>query len=262
MHAYFKDMAGTVTMRIIDPWATKVVNLGVLLLWHYIHFIVNVCYFLLGLSGAIKSYLISTGVLRKYRALDLGKLRYLAVVIDSVEARQTEKVIELLQWLAKMGVRRACFYDPEGVLERSKDVILRKLNFISLLEDSTDDASPAYEKKLILEVASKSDGKEAVARAANLLLVKYLKSKSSSEDKEENFFTEECMTEALKAVGCRGPEPDLLLVYGPARCHLGFPAWRLRYTEVVHMGPLKSMKYGALISAIYKYTLVRQNYGK
>lgn len=33
--------------------------------------------------------------------------------------------------------------------------------------------------------------------------------------------------------GCRGPDPDLLLVYGPARCHLGFPAWRIRYTEIV-----------------------------
>ncbi|RZB86945.1 hypothetical protein D0Y65_026874 [Glycine soja] len=25
----------------------------------------------------------------------------------------------------------------------------------------------------------------------------------------------------------KGPEPDLLLVYGPGRSHLGFPAWRL-----------------------------------
>ncbi|KAH0887869.1 hypothetical protein HID58_050298, partial [Brassica napus] len=24
----------------------------------------------------------------------------------------------------------------------------------------------------------------------------------------------------------------LLLVYGPVRSHLGFPAWRLRYTEI------------------------------
>lgn len=29
-----------------------------------------------------------------------------------------------------------------------------------------------------------------------------------------------------------------------------------------HMGPLKSMNYGSLIKAIYKFTMVRQNYGK
>ncbi|GKV26579.1 hypothetical protein SLEP1_g35855 [Rubroshorea leprosula] len=70
------------------------------------------------------------------------------------------------------------------------------------------------------------------------------------------------MTDALKAVGCIGLEPDLLLVYGPARCHLGFPAWRIRYTEIVHMGPLESMRYGSLKKAIHKFTMVHQNYGK
>lgn len=29
-----------------------------------------------------------------------------------------------------------------------------------------------------------------------------------------------------------------------------------------HMGALNSMKYGSLLKAIYKFTLVRQNYGK
>ncbi|KAH1066935.1 hypothetical protein J1N35_031922 [Gossypium stocksii] len=55
--------------------------------------------------------------------------------------------------------------------------------------------------------------------------------------------------------GSGGPEPDLLLVYGPARCHLGFPACRIKYTEIVHMGPLKPMNYGSLIKAIYKFTM-------
>ena len=33
--------------------------------------------------------------------------------------------------------------------------------------------------------------------------------------------------------GSKGPEPDLLLVYGHVRSHLGFPAWRLRNTEIM-----------------------------
>lgn len=49
-----------------------------------------------------------------YKALNLGKLRYLAIVIESEEAYQTSKVIELLQWLEAIGVKRVCLYDTEG----------------------------------------------------------------------------------------------------------------------------------------------------
>ncbi|GMP38004.1 hypothetical protein CsSME_00009434 [Camellia sinensis var. sinensis] len=162
------------------------------------------------------------------------------------------------------------------------------------------------------------------------------------EEKEPPIFTESHVSEALNAVGSGGPDLDLLLVYGPARCHLGFPPWRIRYffrgcpglSSVVflcfnlaviadssgesrnfirallasrslrgalwfvgdqffpgscrslessvgvllwifgvflagvgsgfgrwlHMGPLKSMKYGSLIKAMWKFSMVRQNY--
>lgn len=114
-----------------------------------------------------------------------------------------------------------------------------------------------------MEFASYSDEKEAVAKSANLLFVKYYLGR----DQKVPIFIESHITEALKTVGwfvsiCSfhidflsftnfwvltstentkcfpfsgsgGPDPDLLLVYGPARCHLGFPAWRIRYTEIV-----------------------------
>ena len=38
---------------------------------------------------------------------------------------------------------------------------------------------------------------------------------------------------SIVLTGSGGADPDLLLIYGPTRCHLGFPAWRLRYTEIV-----------------------------
>lgn len=114
-----------------------------------------------------------------------------------------------------------------------------------------------------------SDGKEAVVKAANLLFMKYWNLSKSGKIDKEGVFTEANLAEALQAVGLYyspnlfsdiyiitfgivsnhisdftcdygcifsgggGPEPDLLLVYGPARCHLGFPAWRIRYTEIV-----------------------------
>ncbi|BFG41558.1 hypothetical protein CerSpe_278320 [Prunus speciosa] len=248
-------------LRIDMPRASfaQIGNLGLLLLWHILHLFVSIWYFLLGLAYVLQSYLISGGVLKSYKALNLGKLRYLAIVIESEEAYQTSKVIELLQWLEAIGVKRVCLYDTEGVLKKSKEAILNKLKNareFKAYEDLVD------QNHMALEFSSFSDGKEAVTKAANLLFVKYLKLAKSVGDHEEKIFTEPNMDEALKAISCRGPDPDLLLVYGPARCHLGFPAWRIRYTEIVHMGQLKSMRYGSLIKAIYGFTTVRQNYGK
>ncbi|CAN1164324.1 Dehydrodolichyl diphosphate synthase complex subunit NUS1 [Linum perenne] len=160
-----------------------------------------------------------------------------------------------------MGVKRVCLYDALGVLKKSKASIVGMLEYAVHLEELHKKELREIPKCITIEFASMSDGKEAVAKAANLLFTKYMKL-SNFDQQDEQIFTEENVTEALKAVGCMGPEPDLLLVYAPVRCHLGFPAWRTRYTEIEHMGPLKSMKHGSLIKAIYRFTRVRQNYGK
>ncbi|ONH91232.1 hypothetical protein PRUPE_8G100800 [Prunus persica] len=140
-----------------------------------------------------------------YKALNLGKLRYLAIVIESEEAYQTSKVIELLQWLEAIGVKRVCLYDTEGVLKKSKEAILNKLRNASEFKayEDLDD-----QNHMALEILSFSDGKEAVTKAANLLFVKYLKLAKSVGDHEEKIFTEPNMDEALKAICCRGPDPE------------------------------------------------------
>lgn len=56
-------------------------------------------------------------------------------------------------------------------------------------------------KTMSLEFASQSDGKEALARAANLLFMKHLKLRSLGESQEDKIFTEAHMAEALKDVG-------------------------------------------------------------
>lgn len=131
--------------------------------------------------------------------------------------------------------------------------------YLQLMADNNVFSQEATKKHLDLEFVSFSDGKEAVAKAANYLFVKHY---ATSENEKPNL-TEPQMAEALAAIGLLyflsfyflyswffslflvscfrylditgsgGPEPDLLLVYGPTRSHLGFPAWRLRYTEIV-----------------------------
>ncbi|KAK4789466.1 hypothetical protein SAY86_016770 [Trapa natans] len=257
--SYSNNMVAADNSEKLVAWTTQANNIAHQLLWLIIHVIINIFFFLLGIVDTLESHLISSGVLKKYEAINVEKLHYLAIVVDSEDV-QKMKVLQLLQWLADIGVKHVCLYDTEGVLKKSKEIILEKLSFVKLFEEGDENFSDP--RVMSLEFASQSDGKDALARAANLLFMKHLKLRSLGDAQEEKIFTEAHMVEALKDVGSSGPEPDLLLVYGSARCHLGFPAWRLRYTEIVHMGPLNSMKYGSLLKAIYNFTLIRQNYGQ
>ncbi|CAI0377249.1 unnamed protein product [Linum tenue] len=233
-------------------------NLGLRLLWSMVHLLISIGYFVAAAAKAVESRIISSGLLTRYKELNISKLKYLAVVIESDDAVQTSKIVQLLRWLEAMGVKRMCLYDAQGVLKKSKDSIVKMLDNAVLLEELGEKDLMEKPKCMALEFASVSDGKEGVVKAANLLFAEY----KELGNRDEQFFTEAKIGEALRAVGCKGPEPDLLLVYAPVRCHLGFPAWRTRYTEIVHMGSLKSMSLGSLTKAIYKFTRVRQNYGK
>lgn len=220
-------------------------KIGVHLLWHIIHLALSIWFIIVSVAQMLENFLISTGYPKSYRTLNIHKVKYLAVVIDSEEAKQTEKVLRLVEWLKKIGVKKFCLYDTEGVLKKSKDT------FKDVAKDSVS------HQHIDVHLTSFHDGKEAVAKAANFLLKKYY----SDPIQGKPNLTEHHMAEALDAIGHGGPDPDLLLIYGPARIHLGFPAWRLRYTEIVHMGSLNSMKFGLLTKAIHKFTMVHQNYG-
>lgn len=89
-------------------------DLGLYLLWLIMHLIVSIWYFAVDLVNSLESYLISSGFMKQYKDLDISKVRYLAVVLDSEEALDTMKVLELLRWLTAMGLRNVCLYDPEG----------------------------------------------------------------------------------------------------------------------------------------------------
>uniref|UniRef100_A0A9R1UCY5 ditrans,polycis-polyprenyl diphosphate synthase [(2E,6E)-farnesyldiphosphate specific] n=1 Tax=Lactuca sativa TaxID=4236 RepID=A0A9R1UCY5_LACSA len=82
---------------------------------------------------AIESYLIANGIVKTYEDLNLDRVKYLGIVVDSDEARETSKVIELLEWLSDIGVKKVCLYDKEGVLKKSKEVFLEKFDFMKTL---------------------------------------------------------------------------------------------------------------------------------
>ncbi|KAI3991907.1 hypothetical protein MKX01_012852 [Papaver californicum] len=230
------------------------------LLWHFLHLVITVWHLMLRITLTLHSYLISSGLLKKYKTLDLTNLRYLAIVVEDEEAYDIARIVKLLWWLSQIGVKGICLYDRAGVLKECKKVILQELD----AKELGSDEKRIYldQNQMTLEFASFSDGKAGIAKASSLLCSKYLKIDSSGGNQNEpTIFTESDLTEALVEVGHNGPKPSLLLTYGVVRCHLGFPAWRMPYTEIAHMGPLKSMKYGALLKAIEEFTRVKQNYG-
>lgn len=250
----FRDVAHNLYHSIL-----AIGNLGLQLLWYFLQIIVSAWYYISVVANLFESYFISYGVLNKYKSLPIAKLRYLAIVIESEDARQTSKVVQLLQWLDSLGIKNVCLYDMNGVLKKSKQAIFHTMKNAKSIEEVNKAVTDHVPDHMTLEFVSYVDGKEAVAKAANMIFVE--SSKRHNLDGELDYQLEPRLNQALQIVGCKGPEPDLLLVYGPVRCHLGFPAWRIRYTEIVHMGSLNFMRYGSLIKAIYNFTKVHQNYG-
>lgn len=57
------------------------------------------------------------------------------------------------------------------------------------------------QRNITLEFCAFSDGREAVAKAANVLFVKYTELGNSGRDQEEPLFTEPQMAKALRTVG-------------------------------------------------------------
>ncbi|XP_051194299.1 uncharacterized protein [Lolium perenne] len=237
-------------------WSSTIVELILGLLWYLIHLLISLFDLWLHLSNYLECYLISSELLPKYRNIHFERLKYVGIVVDRREANNILKIKQLLQWLSTIGVKHVVLYDIEGVLKE-------------LLEPGID--APRDEKssyldlnahgRMHIECLSGSDGKEGIAKAANLLCSNFCNCDTHEHNKNAIAFTEADMASALRAVGSGGPEPDLLLVYGPVRCHLGFPVWRLRFTEIMHMGSLNSIKYGSVVKALYRFSQKYQNYG-
>lgn len=92
-------------------------NIVLLLLWRVLHLILRVLYFAREIFRAVESYLITNGYVKTYNDLKIDRVKYLGIVVDSNEARKTSKVIELLEWLSAIGVKKVCLYDREGKSE-------------------------------------------------------------------------------------------------------------------------------------------------
>ncbi|KAH7653871.1 Ditranspolycis-polyprenyl diphosphate synthase ((2E6E)-farnesyl diphosphate specific) protein [Dioscorea alata] len=185
----------------------------------------------------------------------------LRVVHIGEEAKNIRKIKKLLHSLSKIGAMNVILYDTKGVLKKymASSELFCNARTTCFDADRRTVTLLLHGDQITIELLSFSDNKEIISKAANFLCSRQLKSNLLASNKIEAVYTDTDLLNALKMAGCGGLQPDLLLVYGPARCHLGFPAWRLRYTEIMYMGPLKSMKHGAIVKAIYDFSNRNKN---
>lgn len=99
-------------MQMIDASLVAGPILG--LLFCLLHITVSLVHIWSYLIYQIQCLIIFSGLLPKYRNLKLDRLQYLAVVIDSKEAKNKNKVHQLLYWLSDLGVKYVTLYDLEG----------------------------------------------------------------------------------------------------------------------------------------------------
>eukprot|EP01018_Ginkgo_biloba_P004699 Gb_23228 [translate_table: standard] len=243
------------------------------LCWHALHFIITVIAFIAIIINKLGHHLFAKGSLKKYRASQGKKPQTVGVVVESQEAEaHISKICDLLVWLADIGVQHVSLYDMEGMFKQSKRSLeknLRNLNsrirFISTWEEGKkqDFNSPmAEDNTMTVELLSFFDGKEGIAKAARFICSNTLQQISSDGQRVDLKLTEADIDRGLRATGCAGPEPEILFVFGFARCLLGFPAWRIPLTEIIYMGMLKSLTLNSLVNALDEFSRKNQRYGK
>ncbi|KAG2649232.1 hypothetical protein PVAP13_1NG094100 [Panicum virgatum] len=225
-------------------WSNMILRLILGWLWCLIHMAISLFDLWSCLSKKLECYLISSELLSKYQILHLERLKCLGVVVDSREAKNVMEIKQLLHWFSTVGIKYVVLYDIEGVIKESIEHGIEASrdestsNFSDVCANTK--SSHCSHGGMVIECLSGSDAKEGIAKAANLLYSASCKGCNNYApytrgcDKMFTVFTEADMASALRTVGSGGPELDLLLVYGPVRCHLGFPSWRLRYTEIIH----------------------------
>ncbi|WVZ19183.1 hypothetical protein V8G54_006505 [Vigna mungo] len=147
-------------------------DLWLRLLWYFLQIIVSTWYSIVLVVNLLESYFISLGVLEKYKFLNSEKVQYLAIVIESEEACQISELVKLLKWLDSIGVK----------------------NEVSQV------VTPHAHDHMTLEFLSYVDGKEAVAKAANLVFVENLKQRSLGEELDAQISLEPHLNEALQIV--------------------------------------------------------------
>uniref|UniRef100_F2DKL8 ditrans,polycis-polyprenyl diphosphate synthase [(2E,6E)-farnesyldiphosphate specific] n=1 Tax=Hordeum vulgare subsp. vulgare TaxID=112509 RepID=F2DKL8_HORVV len=114
MHSGGEKLAKILCFSVQMSLPSMIIKLTLGFLWCIIHLAISLLSLCSLLIFNLECCLISSGLLWKYWNLQLVKLKYLAIVVDSREAKNTVKINQLLCWLKTLGVKYVCLYDIDG----------------------------------------------------------------------------------------------------------------------------------------------------
>ncbi|QLL31621.1 hypothetical protein HG536_0B04850 [Torulaspora globosa] len=185
---------------------------------------------------------------------------------------------ELVCWTVSAGIKHLILYDYDGVLKSNvadfrKEVYnklgryygpsnipkyaIRIPHLNKIYFNDKDSKTPGERNKVAIEISllSNRDGRETIVD-----LTKTMADLCASHELQLTDITMKLVDKELNHLV--GPEPDLLLYFGPSLDLQGFPPWHIRLTEFHWEKDNDAVVYSVFIRGLQKYSACKINVGK
>lgn len=177
---------------------------------------------------------------------------------------------EVACWTVSAGIKHLVLYDYDGILKKNvhefQDEIVAKLSkyygpsnapkfAVRIPHQNKVYFSDGRKVSLEISLLSNRDGRQTIVDLTKTMadLVKM------QELQKEDITMRLVDKELIQLVG---PEPDLLLYFGPSLDLQGFPPWHLRLTEFHWEQDNDQVTYSIFIRGLHKYAKCKINVGK
>lgn len=156
----------------------------------------------------------------------------------------------------KVHSQLAKYYGPQNIPKFTVNVphLQEKYNDIDDLEESSGNKE---EKKPVIEIflLSASDGRKTIVE-----LLKTLSDLKDNKEIQDSDFTMDLLNNQL--LDLVGPEPDLILCFGPRLDLTGYPPWHIRLAEMHWEADNNEVQYAVFIRGLRNYSNAKMNVGK
>lgn len=177
---------------------------------------------------------------------------------------------EVACWTVSAGIKHLVLYDYDGILKKNvhdfQDEITTKLSkyygpsnvpkfALRIPHQNKVYFSDGHKVSLEISLLSNRDGRQTIVDLTRTMadLVK-------AQELQKEDITMRLMDKELTQLV--GPEPDVLLYFGPSLDLQGFPPWHLRLTEFHWEQDNDQVTYSIFIRGLQKYSKCKINVGK
>lgn len=180
-------------------------------------------------------------------------------------------ISELAAWCLSAGIPSLTIYEYNGVVKNSIPELQRYVsrnlrsyfgvsvpNFIIKVPHSNITITvgdEAAEPDLEISLLSRIDGKPTIVE-----LTKTMSELTSSQELEVGEITVKLIDEEICALV--GPEPDLLICFGPVLDLQDYPPWHIRLTEMYWEPDNNNVNYAVFLRALNKFAFSKANLGR